>query len=238
MVNSQRNSSPLVMIFLLFSIGVYGLSGGLTDQMASCLIVHNINNFTTFADALNNRSRAYYELLNFSIQNLRLTQSMIPKPIAIILPESVKQLVHTVLCSREGPWEIRVRSGGHSYEGTSFIAADGAPFVIIDMMNLNKVSVDLETKLAWVEGGATLGETYYAIAESSNSHGFTAGSCPTVGIGGHFGGGGFGLLSRKYGLAADHVVDALLIDANGRLLDRETMGEDVFWAIRGGGGGV
>lgn len=98
--------------------------------------------------------------------------------------------------------------------------------------------LQVETETAWVEGGATLGETYYAIADSSKTHGFSAGSCPTVGVGGHIGGGGFGLLSRKYGLAADNVVDALLVDANGRLLDREAMGEDVFWAIRGGGGGI
>lgn len=134
--------------------------------------------------------------------------------------------------------KIIVRCGGHSYEGTSSVADDGSPFVIIDLMNLNRVSLDLDDETAWVEGGATLGETYYAIAEASNAHGFSAGSCPTVGIGGHVAGGGFGLLSRKYGLAADNVVDALLVDAEGRLLDRQGMGEDVFWAIRGGGGGV
>ena len=60
------------------------------------------------------------------------------------------------------------------------------------------------------------------------------GICPSVGIGGHISGGGFGTLVRKHGLAADHVVDAYLIDVNGKILDRKSMGEDVFWAIRGG----
>ncbi|KAA3459840.1 cannabidiolic acid synthase-like 2 [Gossypium australe] len=66
---------------------------------------------------------------------------------------------------------------------------------------------------------------------------FPAGIGHTVGIGGQLSGGGYGVLFRKYGLASDNVIDARLIDAYGRILDKKSMGEDLFWAIRGGGGG-
>jgi len=62
---------------------------------------------------------------------------------------------------------------------------------------------------------------------------FQTGLCPSVGIGSHISGGGFGILFRKHGLAADHV-DAYLIDVNRRILNRKSIGEDIFWAIRGG----
>ncbi|KAL2474808.1 FAD-binding Berberine family protein [Abeliophyllum distichum] len=100
-----------------------------------------------------------------------------------------------------------------------------------------KYGIQLKKKnTAWVQTGATLGELYYTIDEKSKTLAFTAGVCPTVGVGGHFSGGGYGMMSRKHGFAADHIIDAKLIDANGQIHDRESMGEDLFWAIRGGGG--
>lgn len=105
------------------------------------------------------------------------------------------------------------------------------------MINLSSVEVDVEKNTAWVQSGASLGELYYRIAEKSRTLAFPAGLCPTVGVGGQFSGGGYGMLMRKYGLAADNVVDAYLVDGNGEFFDRERMGEELFWGIRGGGGG-
>lgn len=170
--------------------------------------------------------------------NLRYSGPSVPKPEAIIAPYTKEQLINTVRCCQKEAMEIRVRCGGHSSEGTSSVATDGSPFIIIEMKNLDKVSVDKVGGFVWVQGGATLGQTYLSISQVTNDYTIPAGTWPTVGVGGHISGGGIGHLARKYGLAADHVVDALLIDAKGQVLDRKVMGEEVFWAIRGGGGGV
>nr|XP_010916742.1 berberine bridge enzyme-like 23 [Elaeis guineensis] len=95
---------------------------------------------------------------------------------------------------------------------------------------------DTDRGIAWVRSVATLGELYYRIAEKSSHHGFPAGFCHTVGVGGHLSGGGVGTLVRKYGLAADNFLDATLVDQREAVGQRVHGGEDLFWAIRGGGG--
>ncbi|CAA2967740.1 cannabidiolic acid synthase-like [Olea europaea subsp. europaea] len=143
------------------------------------------------------------------------------------------QIRSVTYCAKENGLQIRVRSGGHDYEGLSYTSE--VPFLSLDFFNLRQISVDVENKTAWVQAGSTIGEQYYRIAEKSQTLGFPAGVCPTVGVGGHFSGGGYGALLRKYGLAADNIIDARMVDVNGRLLNRNSMGEDLFWAIRGGG---
>lgn len=226
-----RNLHCLFLVLLNSSLFGTIHSHPNTTALTACLRASGVKNITVSS------SLAYSHLLNFSIRNLRFASAGVPKPTALILPISVDDLRSSVLCLRAASLTIRVRSGGHSYEGLSYTADHGVPFAIVDLMNLNRVRVDPVSPFAWAESGASLGDIYYAVAASNRTLAFPAGSCATVGSGGHIAGGGFGLLSRKYGVAADNVVDAILVDSAGRVLNRDSMGEDVFWAIRGGGGG-
>ncbi|KAG6641503.1 hypothetical protein CIPAW_09G077900 [Carya illinoinensis] len=202
------------------------------QQCFSSGFQHSYNS-TSGSLIFSKNNSAYASLLKSSVRNLRFFNSSEPQ--FIISPFHESHVQAAVICSKKHGMQVRVRSGGHDYEGLSYVS-DVVPFIIIDLFNLRSISIDVENESAWVESGATLGELYYKIAEKSNAYGFPAGSCPTVGVGGHLSGGGFGTLFRKYGLAADNVMDAKIVDADGKLLDRKSMGEDLFWAIRGGGG--
>ncbi|KAH9750943.1 Berberine bridge enzyme-like 18 [Citrus sinensis] len=178
---------------------------------------------------------SYSSVLTSSIQNLVFSAPTNQKPLFIITPFHVSEIQAAIKCSKKSGLQIRVRSGGHDLEGLSSIS--DVPFIIVDLINFSEISIDAEAKTAWVQSGATVGQLNYRIAEKSqNLLAFPVGTCPGVAVGGHFSGGGYGALLRKYGVAADHIVDAHMIDARGRFLNRESMGEDLFWAIRGGGG--
>ncbi|KAL0442403.1 UNVERIFIED_CONTAM: Cannabidiolic acid synthase [Sesamum latifolium] len=204
------------------------------DGFLKCL-KEEFHNYTSISSLVYTPTNSSYSsVLQFSIHNLRFESKSIPKPLVIITPEHESQIPPLIYCAKENHLQIRTRSGGHDFEGLSYVAE--VPFVVIDLINLTEITIDAQQKTAWVQSGATIGTLYYRIAEKSPTLGFPAGACPTIGVGGHFSGGAYGALLRKYGLAADHVIDARVVDVNGRILDRESMGEDLFWAIRGGGG--
>ncbi|XP_047075925.1 berberine bridge enzyme-like Cyn d 4 [Lolium rigidum] len=183
-------------------------------------------------------SSSFTDVLASSIKNARFFTNATVRPLCIATPNDARHVQAAVLCGRRHGVRLRVRSGGHDYEGLSYRSArPDEVFGVLDLANLRSISVNHPESTAWVGSGATLGELYYAIAKNNSELAFPAGECPTVGVGGQFSGGGIGMMMRKYGLSIDNVLDAMVVNANGDLLDRDDMGEDLFWAIRGGGGG-
>lgn len=206
------------------------------DSFAHCLAKYSLPNDQITQILYSRTNLSYTPILNAHIRNLRFNTSSSPKPVIIVTPFTVKQVQATVLCTKSLGLQLKIRSGGHDFEGISYVSSSGMDFVILDMFNLRSISVDIKNESAWVQSGATLGELYYRIWEKSRLHAFPAGICPTVGIGGHISGGGYGAMLRRFGLAVDNLLDAQIVDAKGRVLDRASMGEDFFWAISGGGG--
>ena len=193
------------------------------------------NSSTQLSNIVFDKTNASFPtILQNYIRNARLNTTSTPKPLIIITPLQESQVPGAVICAKSIAVQIKIRSGGHDYEGISYVSNE--PFIILDMFNLRSITVDIAKEVAVVQAGATLGEVYYRIWEKSKVHGFPGGVCPTLGVGGHFSGGGYGTMLRKYGLSVDNVIDAQIVDVKGRILNRQSMGEDLFWAIRGGGG--
>ncbi|PON87250.1 Xanthine dehydrogenase C subunit [Trema orientale] len=226
--------SAFTLLFPLILLVSYGMvdSTHIHETFLHCLSQHFSNSTSRFKLIYTPDDTSYFDILNSTIQNPRFSSPLIPKPCIIITPFHASQVQAAVNCSKKHGIEIRIQSGGHDSEGLSYVS--DVPFVILDLRNLRSIEIDVDQKIAWVEVGATLGEVYYSIAKKSENLGFPAGVYPTVCVGEHFSGGGYGHLMRKYGLAADNIIDAKLVNVEGRILDRQSMGEDLFWAICGG----
>ncbi|KAI3691067.1 hypothetical protein L2E82_49283 [Cichorium intybus] len=224
----------LISNFLSLSLAFFSSTS--SADFLDCISQQISPNFTLSDILLTPNDAPYSTVLQSTIQNLRFSTPTSPKPLAIVTPLSYSHVQSTVICSVDSGLQIRIRSGGHDYEGLSYTSHDHTPFILLDFNKLRSVTVDLDDNTAWVESGATLGELSYWVSQKSNILGFPTGECTSVGVGGQLSGGGFGTMARKYGLSADNVIDARIIDVNGRILDRDSMGEDLFWAIRGGGG--
>lgn len=97
-------------------------------------------------------SPLYKPILQSSLQNLRFSSSSTQKPRYILTPSNSGQVHASVVCSRKHGLQIRVRSGGHDYEGLSSQA--DVPFVLVDLVNLRRIEIDLESNTAWVQSGA------------------------------------------------------------------------------------
>ncbi|KAI0336576.1 FAD-binding domain-containing protein [Cubamyces sp. BRFM 1775] len=140
-------------------------------------------------------------------------------------------LVLTYATSQTPPLEIACKGGGaHS---STWASSDGG--IVIDLSKLNKVILADDHKSISVQGGALWGDVYEVTSKAQVD--VVGSPLWFVGVGGFTLGGGYGPLSGEYGLAADNMLSATVVLANGQIVKTSNKEEpDLFWAIRGGGG--
>lgn len=153
------------------------------------------------------------------------------KPAAIVQCTDADDVIKSIAFARANGLEISVRGVGHNIAGNS-LCDDG---LMIDLSTMKNVRVDADQRRAYVDPGASLGDFDAAV----QAHGLTTpvGINSTTGIGGLTLGGGFGWLTRKYGMTIDNLVSAEVITADGqKITASDSENQDLFWALRGGGG--
>ncbi len=158
--------------------------------------------------------------------------AMIDKhPALIVRCVSAVDVMHAVRFAGEHKLLLAVRGGGHNIAGNA--VCDGG--LMIDLTLMKSVRIDPKGKTARVEPGVTLGE----FDRDAQAFGLATpvGINSTTGIAGLTLGGGFGWLSRRFGLSIDNLISADVVTASGELVKAsKTSNPDLFWGIRGGGG--
>jgi FAD/FMN-containing dehydrogenase len=165
-------------------------------------------------------------------QARRVYNAMIDRrPAAVVRCANTGDVVAAVLFAREHQLDVAVRGGQHSVPG--FGTCDGG--VVVDLSGMRGVRVDPAASTARAEGGATWGD--FNAATHAFGLATTGGIISTTGVGGLTLGGGIGYLARGYGLSCDNLISADVVTADGRfLVASEDENDDLFWALRGGGG--
>jgi FAD/FMN-containing dehydrogenase len=152
------------------------------------------------------------------------------RPALIVRPTGAADIRDAVAFARQHKLPLAVRCGGHSVAGVSMVDSG----VLIDLSSLKGVQIDPERGTAIASAGALWGE-YDREAEMFNLA-TPGGRVTTTGIGGFCLGGGYGWLSRKYGLTCDNLVAADLLTASGELLHvTDDTNPELMWALRGAG---
>jgi FAD/FMN-containing dehydrogenase len=152
-------------------------------------------------------------------------------PALIARCSGVADVIAAVNFARENDLLTAIRGGGHNVGGRA-LCDDG---IVIDLSGMRSVHVDSAKRTVRVQGGATLGD----LDRETHPFGLAVpcGIVPKTGIGGLTLGGGVGWLIRKYGMSIDNVLSCQVVTANAKVLTASASeNEDLFWALRGGGG--
>ena len=151
-------------------------------------------------------------------------------PLVIVYCQENQDVIQAIKWAKQYGVPFRIRSGTHHYEGYS----TGDQLLVIDVSCMNRIELN-ETTVK-VQGGVRNRELYEAVCGAG--YPFPGGGCPTVGVAGCTLGGGWGYSSRLFGLGCDQLIEAEVITAEGQLIvANANQHEDLFWALRGSGGG-
>ena len=152
-------------------------------------------------------------------------------PAAVAQPRSADDVVAAVRYARELGLRVAAQATGHS----AAPLGDLADTLLVKTSAMRHVTIDPVGRIARAEAGAV----WRDVAEAAATHGLAglAGSSPSVGVAGYTLGGGISWLSRGYGLSANNVQAIDVVTADGRLMRADAYhNQDLFWALRGGGG--
>ncbi|MFC0190189.1 FAD-dependent oxidoreductase [Fictibacillus aquaticus] len=153
-------------------------------------------------------------------------------PLVIVYCLEIKDVQNAIRWARKNKAEIRIRSGGHHYEGYSV----GNGVLVIDISRLTRIDMHEGQRLVKIQSGVKNKELYEALG--SRGYPFPGGTCPTVGVCGYVLGGGWGMSTRLFGLGSDQLLEIEIVNYKGKLLTcSEEKNKDLFWALRGAGGG-
>lgn len=154
------------------------------------------------------------------------------RPDVIVRPRDAADVARVVTVARESGSDLAVRSGGHSFAAHG--VRDGG--IVLDMRSLRSLDIDVKRRVARAGAGLSAGEYTKATGAHGLATGF--GDAPSVGISGITLAGGIGFLHRRHGMTIDHLLGAEVVTADGRIVRADAHShEDLYWAIRGGGGG-
>jgi FAD/FMN-containing dehydrogenase len=152
-------------------------------------------------------------------------------PALIVRCATTSDVVFAVTFAKDNALALAVRGGGHNIAGSA-ICDDG---IVIDLSQMKAARVDAGARRATIEGGATLAD--FDAATQAYGLATPLGINSTTGVAGLTLGGGFGWLSRKYGMTIDNLASAEVVTAGGEVVHASaTEHPDLFWALRGGSG--
>jgi FAD/FMN-containing dehydrogenase len=153
-------------------------------------------------------------------------------PKVIVYCETVQDAANAILWVRKQKIPFRLRCGGHSYEAFSLV--DGG--LVIDVSELSHLQIDKASGTASIGAGFRMQPLYEALWKMGLT--IPGGTCPTTGLSGLTLGGGYGFLSRLFGMTCDNLLEVEMVNAQGKIIRaNERRNGDLLWACRGGGDG-